>query len=1133
MVASANSTEVGVLSNTGEAWTQWIMPGSARAELPLSSEKEETLPIGMTFDISSTTPLPWEESTIPPCPLLCVLSHQGVLHCFNVVYLKPGIPSVCTPPDNVKDTSGLSCFVAKKSQFQTGEIKIGTSQPQIASNDTKFVMAPNLRQISQLHAANTPTKNVTFNFSASSQSTPLAPPKTNTNVASKTLFAGQTTLTPIKPKNQSLFSEQSSITPANQSTIFSALNPTSVPQINTAPIKPIVISAAPVKPIHAAVPRNNLPIKQENQEETDAMMQQMIKDEWMYLEAELKILLKMGGSLKLNIGSDDEKIAMVQQLESLDEFVKEAVEISVGQSNEIHCLKQNLLQSWAWYEEAISHYNASKNEAVALLIKCQPLDTLSEKRLREIKQLDFYIKSQISQAHKTLDEQWDSFQDYAKKTHKVKMPTMETIFLTMVKQNAILQKQILLLKQISFRLTKTSSNDIGNLTAGFEDLTLNPQQIRQLQYDKVKSYSKNLSQGKSKQLKDLLNKREITKVTAVKPQISSFAINQSPSSRVRQSISMLGANVSPAAKASIAKSLSFAQSPTPKTPENIEKSTPSFSSLLKTGPVISSSQGSAFTPIGASSTSNKITTPSFSFAATTSSKNQAPSSTFSSIFKPSSQTATFSFGSTSTSKPASSTSALFGNQANNASFSFSTLSTTTSTGNVEVSKTTTKPPSGVASIFANIQSVIDNATTTTTTTQTTSPTKPLFGSFSSSDSGHLFGSVSKPTASNTTTFSFKATPADKPQLTNVDQNKTSPIIKSEPSKIITVSLFDSKSASDQTNTESGSQSLFGNNTGPIFGNLSATGSSSLFSSSPAATTTTASNSLQSSVIGSSGSIFGNKASSTSTSGPATPTSVFGSTKTTLETSTTTTTTPTAIVAPVTASTSVFVFGTPTTTTSSSVFGTPAASTAPSAFGAPTSSIFGATTTTFGTPSTSSNIFGAPPSAGSNIFSSSTAVFGATPSGNIFASPPISSASAFGAPATNIFSPTTTTSIFGGASTTASPFGSQTGPMFGVTATTTAAGGVFGQPPAFGSQSVFGGAPAAAGSSVFGQAAAAPAVPAASGNIFGSTSSTNVFGSVQLLQLLIVIPVDVDLAEISEDTLVVDGAITDSTFGRVE
>lgn len=104
--------EVGVLSNTGDLWTQWILPDSARAELPLDKNQDETYPVGMTVDISSVKSVLWGESYIQPVPSLLLLSHQGVLCCFKMVNLREGAPSINSPPEKVNDTSGLKYFTS-------------------------------------------------------------------------------------------------------------------------------------------------------------------------------------------------------------------------------------------------------------------------------------------------------------------------------------------------------------------------------------------------------------------------------------------------------------------------------------------------------------------------------------------------------------------------------------------------------------------------------------------------------------------------------------------------------------------------------------------------------------------------------------------------------------------------------------------------------------------------------------------------------------------------------------------------------------------------------------------------------------------------------------------------------------
>lgn len=66
--------------------------------------------------------------------------------------------------------------------------------------------------------------------------------------------------------------------------------------------------------------------------------------------------------------------------------------------------------SWAWFEEALSRYNTSKDETMTMLLKSQPLDSAAEKRQTDIRKMIYYLESQLYQASKALDEQWDKFQ---------------------------------------------------------------------------------------------------------------------------------------------------------------------------------------------------------------------------------------------------------------------------------------------------------------------------------------------------------------------------------------------------------------------------------------------------------------------------------------------------------------------------------------------------------------------------------------------------------------------------------------------------------------------------------------------------------------------------------------------------
>lgn len=60
MMASANSMEVGVMGLKEDqiSWQQWTQQDVARAELPLSRNKQETFPVGLGLDTSIQHKLP-------------------------------------------------------------------------------------------------------------------------------------------------------------------------------------------------------------------------------------------------------------------------------------------------------------------------------------------------------------------------------------------------------------------------------------------------------------------------------------------------------------------------------------------------------------------------------------------------------------------------------------------------------------------------------------------------------------------------------------------------------------------------------------------------------------------------------------------------------------------------------------------------------------------------------------------------------------------------------------------------------------------------------------------------------------------------------------------------------------------
>lgn len=638
MISSSNSMELGLLGAVSETWTQWNVSDCARAELPLGPDKQETLPVGMALDISNTKPLPWGEGALPPCPYLLLLSHQGIIYFYNIVNLKQGIPSICCPPDPIIDVSGMGQFVISEETGIKGTAPETKSTFSFTPSQQPAIQVPQPTTISLPQTISQPPQS-TFTFSTQNTNQPAsilnipkpsAPPNTtifSKPAENKPLFGGQITVTPVKPQPQGsfMFGSSVSVTPVNTppqdtasnekyASIIAALK---APLAKPVPVdtKPILISTKtepqPPQPPKIVTPETSrfvsntqttvtpetpkstisetsravdpqLVIDEKVKGETQALFAKMVKDECICLESELKAILHQGRNININIGSNEEKVMMLKEMQGFQDFIKEIVDVSLGESAEIHTLKQNLILSWAWYEEALSRFNVSKDETKSRILKSQPLDSATDKRRSDIQKIIYYLESQLSQASRALDEQWDEFQDYTKKTHQVQMPTMEAIFQAMVRQNAILKKQSYILKDINGRLRRRKVSDnspplfvglnMNRLEEDLKRLQIDPENNHRVLYEQIRERQKKLSSSKMNQIKDFLKYREISHVTAIKPSFNYSRI-KTPVGKNKHILSILGAQMSPVAKPTVVKNLQFSESTPLKTSLDIRPTT--------------------------------------------------------------------------------------------------------------------------------------------------------------------------------------------------------------------------------------------------------------------------------------------------------------------------------------------------------------------------------------------------------------------------------------------------------------------------------------------------------------------------------------------------------------------------------
>ncbi|XP_055636378.1 nuclear pore complex protein Nup214 [Toxorhynchites rutilus septentrionalis] len=545
LMASVNSMEVGILGTTesGETptWCQWTTTDEARAELPLTSDKQESFPVGLVLETGCTHQVTIGEQTFPVMPMIHLLSTYGLLVSFNVLNLTPNAPSLCSPPKPISDMSGkfekidfnnrVKPVAAPASSAEISfAVPVGaTSTPAIAKTKSFFSPSENKSPMN-LFGGNTATSVAGTNATTITPSFGKqitfggAPPAAAIDAPKPVAFgssaANQVPTPPQTPQSQlKTFSSQAVKAPEPSKPLVT------VPSTYTPTPATEVIRSASVGSVSQQTQQRPAQRKPESSDDTNLVIRSMITEEINKIHKELLDLQNRCKSLSIDVGSKEDSAKIIKNLKELQDLSVQAAESTESLISDVQALRLGLNEAFAMVAEANSKNSIYKHPSPNQFQETHAMSQSSRRQLASLQNMFAVNENQLQIINKQIDAQWSSIQQANDLNSKRRMhvPSLEVLYQTLKKQQEILnrhrEKLGLIKRDLGMRenirgLEKGKMKEPPNETA-IDSLT--DSIISMTIADKVREDACRMNETKMSSLRNMLRNRKITIIKPGRP----------------------------------------------------------------------------------------------------------------------------------------------------------------------------------------------------------------------------------------------------------------------------------------------------------------------------------------------------------------------------------------------------------------------------------------------------------------------------------------------------------------------------------------------------------------------------------------------------------------------------------------